>query len=508
MKRILLSLLMALPLFTKAQVGVYQADMVADMVGCNTHFSWPGAYSDSFTTLKSRLQELGVRHIRDINMGSDTAFNDRINQLAGAGIKSDIICEPWWTWPENLAYFKTIRYLPNAPVEFIEYPNELFDYPGITASKCITDYTGFYNTYRNDTATAGIPLFGPSFSDNAYGPGQFIDSGGYDMTDKMDYGNLHCYPGGTYVEGPEGGGNGISLDADIDEYHLINQGNKPLAATETGYQRPDNGQWGVTDSVAAKYEPRVLMWYLKKGLRYAYRYQLIDDNAGHAGAPNYYGILDSNCAGRPGFYAIKNTIKLFSDPGPMFTPGTLAYTLSGDTAGAHLQSMLFQKRNGNFLLVLWQAVSSGTCNASPEDFNTLPVALKVTVSGVGGGTAMGYTPSFDSSAVASFDSIDTMAINVSDHVYVLEIIPATTQRNAIRVFPNPATTQLNIAAAENITNIVITNLFGQTVYSSQLAVGSLQAGVDLSALPGGVYFLRVNPSAGSGQVFVRKFVKE
>ena len=217
MKRILLSLLMALPLFTKAQVGVYQADMVADMVGCNTHFSWPGAYSDSFTTLKSRLQELGVRHIRDINMGSDTAFNDRINQLAGAGIKSDIICEPWWTWPENLAYFKTIRYLPNAPVEFIEYPNELFDYPGITASKCITDYTGFYNTYRNDTATAGIPLFGPSFSDNAYGPGQFIDSGGYDMTDKMDYGNLHCYPGGTYVEGPEGGGNGISLDADIDE---------------------------------------------------------------------------------------------------------------------------------------------------------------------------------------------------------------------------------------------------------------------------------------------------
>ena len=101
-----------------------------------------------------------------------------------------------------------------------------------------------------------------------------------------------------------------------------------------------------------------------------------------------------------------------------------------------------------------------------------------------------------------------MAINVSDHVYVLEIIPATTQRNAIRVFPNPATTQLNIAAAENITNIVITNLFGQTVYSSQLAVGSLQAGVDLSALPGGVYFLRVNPSAGSGQVFVRKFVKE
>ncbi len=112
-----------------------------------THtFAWTGIYSDSFHTLKNRLQELGVRHIRDANFGSDTAFKDRINQLAGIGIKSDIICEPWWTWACDLSYFKLIKYLPNAPVEFIEYPNELFDYHGVTAAQCRTDYTNFYNT--------------------------------------------------------------------------------------------------------------------------------------------------------------------------------------------------------------------------------------------------------------------------------------------------------------------------------------------------------------------------
>ncbi len=501
MKKILLLLLIALPLFTNAQVNIYQADQIADMVGCNTHFSWAGIYSDSFTTLKSRLKELGVRHVRDTNMGSDSIFNDRINQLAGTGIKSDIICEPWWTWPENLSYFKAIKYQSNAPVELIEYPNEWFDYPGVSASKCITDYISFYNTYKGDTATAALPLFGPSFSNNAYGPEQFLDSGGYDMTDKMDYGNLHCYPGGTYVEGPQGGGNGISLDADITEYHSINHGNKLLAATETGYQLPSNGQWGVTDSVAAKYDPRMLMWYLKKGLKYAYLYQLINDNNSHAGAVDYYGILDSNCRGRLSFYAIKNTIKLFSDPGMAFTPGTLTYALSGDTAGAHLQSMLFQKRNGNFLLVLWQAISSGTCNASPEDFNNLAVAVKVTISGIAGGTALGYTPSFDSNAVASFASIDTMAVNVADHIYVLEITPAPVNGNAMKVFPNPATTQITIYAPENITNIVITNVLGQIVYSSQLTFRSLQVSVDVADLPGGVYLVRVNGSA-------RKFVKD
>jgi hypothetical protein len=86
----------------------------------------------------------------------------------------------------------------------------------------------------------------------------------------------------------------------------------------------------------------------------------------------------------------------------------------------------------------------------------------------------------------------------------------------IYLYPNPATTQLTISASENITSITITNLLGQTVYSSQFAVsGQLPTAncrlqtIDVSALPSGVYFVRVNPSAGSGQVsVVRKFLKE
>jgi len=481
-----------------AQVNAYQADQIADMVGCGTHFDKAGVYSDSFVTLKSRLQELGVRHIRDTNFGSDSAFNDRVNQLAGTGIKSDIICEPWWTWPENLTYFKAIKYQPNAPVEFIEYPNELFDYPGVTTSQCITAYINFYSTYKGDTATAGIPLFGPSFSNNVSGPGQFIDSGGYDMTDKMDYGNLHCYPGGTYVEGPQGGGNGISLDADINEYHLINQGNKPLVATETGYQLPFDNQWGVTDSVAAKYEPRVLMWYLKKDIKYTYRYQLINDTNNLSWPANNYEILNSDCSRRLSFYAIKNTIKLFNDPGQSFKPGTLNYALSGDTSG--IQSIVFQKRNGNFLLVLWQAISSGTCNASPDNYNNPPVEVKVTISGMVGGTALGYLPSFDSNSVASYLRIDTMTINVPDHIYILEISPTEVGAISTNIYPNPSSGFITISAPDNITGVTISNLVGQTLYSYKFNSPLVQ--VDVADLPAGVYFIKVNSSE------VRKFVKE
>jgi sugar lactone lactonase YvrE len=76
----------------------------------------------------------------------------------------------------------------------------------------------------------------------------------------------------------------------------------------------------------------------------------------------------------------------------------------------------------------------------------------------------------------------------------------TTQ--SISFFPNPTTTQLTISSSDNITSIFITNLLGQMVYCSQLAVGSMQASVDVAGLPSGVYFVKVNG------VDVRKFVKE
>jgi hypothetical protein len=93
----------------------------------------------------------------------------------------------------------------------------------------------------------------------------------------------------------------------------------------------------------------------------------------------------------------------------------------------------------------------------------------------------------------------------------------------VRIFPNPATTQLTISAPGSINSIAISNVMGQVVYSWQFAVGSSQSAVcsqpafpvgrpstvncqlqtvDVSALPAGVYLVRVNNTV------VRRFVKE
>ncbi len=72
--------------------------------------------------------------------------------------------------------------------------------------------------------------------------------------------------------------------------------------------------------------------------------------------------------------------------------------------------------------------------------------------------------------------------------------------NNISVYPNPATKNLTIVARDGISTVVISNLLGQTVYINHY--NCMQAGIDVSNLPPGIYLVRVNGSE------VTKFVKE
>ena len=69
-----------------------------------------------------------------------------------------------------------------------------------------------------------------------------------------------------------------------------------------------------------------------------------------------------------------------------------------------------------------------------------------------------------------------------------------------QIYPNPATTFVAISSSAKITTMSIINLLGQTVYTHEYSSEKVQ--VDVSALPAGVYFVKIN---GTG---VRKFIKE
>ena len=74
------------------------------------------------------------------------------------------------------------------------------------------------------------------------------------------------------------------------------------------------------------------------------------------------------------------------------------------------------------------------------------------------------------------------------------------QQSAFDLYPNPTTTSLTIVASAKIEQVIISDILGQTVFSYNYKTEEVQ--IDVSDLPSGVYFVKVNGSE------VRKFVKE
>ena len=72
--------------------------------------------------------------------------------------------------------------------------------------------------------------------------------------------------------------------------------------------------------------------------------------------------------------------------------------------------------------------------------------------------------------------------------------------NSIELYPNPVTDALTISSTSKIANVDIINLLGQSLFSKEY--NSREVKIDVSSLPDGVYFVRINNSE------MKKFTKQ
>ena len=79
-------------------------------------------------------------------------------------------------------------------------------------------------------------------------------------------------------------------------------------------------------------------------------------------------------------------------------------------------------------------------------------------------------------------------------------VPEVINNNIKDLYPNPVSSILTIAATEKISDIVIADLLGQTVYKQNCDVSQVQ--VDVTSLSSGIYFVKINGAE------VKKFIKE
>lgn len=98
----------------------------------------------------------------------------------------------------------------------------------------------------------------------------------------------------------------------------------------------------------------------------------------------------------------------------------------------------------------------------------------------------------------SFVKVDALAFGVSTGVAQLDQVPG------LRIWPSPAMDQVNVAAADPISDVNVLDLTGRTVLAK--AMGREQATLGIADLPTGRYLMQVHMVDGRCQV--RSFIKQ
>lgn len=336
----------------------------------------------------------------------DAVTKDRFLELAGKGIKL-LLCTANAV-DYDTDYVRALNGSGMQVVEAVEPPNERDNAWGANMPAQLRSYMmGFYSRYRIDPAMSSVPVLGPSFS-NTRDSAQKLQAAFPDATGYMDCGNVHSYAGRD-PEGRYGGGWGIALVDALGRQRMSST--KTVWASECGYKMSggNSGHPAVTPRAAAKYLPRQFLSHLLRGAPALYAYQLLNND----GSP------------RLQFTALKNFIAMFKDSGAAFTPGTLSYALSGDLT--NIQQMLFQKRDGRFLLAVWQGVPSSTAADDGGIADIEPARRPLTLSlAASVSKASIYEPSFSAAAKQTYANAAGLAViplGVPDHLLVIELVP-------------------------------------------------------------------------------------
>ena len=387
------------------------ANLFVDSVGVVVHLNRRNsAYSNYDTIIRPRLQELGIRHIRDGARQDDTATLQKFADLATLGIKSVLVMDPR-DQATAAAAVDIVKTIPTA-VEAVVGPNEWDVWEDLTYKE--QPFPGgvqlfqseLYGAIKNDPATAALPVLSPTVAlwHNATQLGAV----------NCDYGAMHSYPGG---EPPTAG-----LD-----WHWIPSTqqicpSQPIIATESGWHNAisdDSGQPGVSEAAGGKYVPRLWLEYFNRDIRRVYMNELIDKWQSTKRESNF-GLLRQDGSPKPAFTALQNLIALLQDGPGDFAPGSLSYTKTGTTT--KVQHTQLQKQDGRFYLILWQEVPSfDLVNqrdiAVPLFFFNEKVSTEIY-------TARLYQPLQSAAPTAQYNNPRSLVLNVSDAPLVLELAPA------------------------------------------------------------------------------------
>jgi hypothetical protein len=476
-----------------AVVQARSADSFVDSTGVVVKLGG-GKPNSEWTTVRQKLIDSGLRNIRE-GYNSTTVVN-RLIDLNNNGIKIVWLITPTQGTRPNSTYWITgesqfnkdniVDFLKNRigvnRIRAVEMNNELdvFHaqtrwYPSDTSGlsndpnsnryyinylKDVTRDTS--NALKADSATANMPLIGPSLTS----PGAYSALG--NLSTYVNHGSIHWYMAGRHPETGGWGDNGYGSY----EYQKTHTGGvtapgKPLVATEGfGNTNPAGDSPGSAwwpEDIHGRYYPR---WFLKQfvgGSPISISYDFVDDGTNATNPEDNFGLLRHDLSEKPAYKAIKNLLNLLKEPNANFTPGSVDIMISGDTNG--VQQCLLQKSNGTYYLCVWLDKKSWNMDSWDGPLGRRAVnAQNVTLS----------VPSFSGSSATYYtlDDAGNMTSNAKTISSSKTIDLAVTDRVAV--------VQFSTAVASG-TNLVSNPSFDAENFDTQTPSGWSEAGNNINA---------------------------
>jgi hypothetical protein len=328
----------------------------ADSVGVATHIVYYSTAYGDWPRAVARLEELGVRHLRDGVYGNPSAqwraWNERYYRAVELASSRGMRFLFGMGRPGSET--GTIDQLAEVVARFrhaadgLEAPNE-FDHfvggPGWTSA--LRDYQRrLYRRVKGDPRLRGLRVVGPSFK----APASARRVG--DQRALLDVGNIHPYTGGRSPSPSH-------LRTEMARAAAVSA-RKPVWATEAGFHnatRATTGQPGVSEAAAAVYLVRTFLEHFRSGIPRTYAYELLDQTPERArrDPERHFGLLRHDFSPKPAFTALKRLLAVVGRDRSAGSLRPVGVTVSG--APRDLRRLVLRRRDGTYVVALWRQAS-------------------------------------------------------------------------------------------------------------------------------------------------------
>jgi hypothetical protein len=350
----------AAPMFSRSAAG-QQASSATDFlngVGVGIHLPQKQtAYFTNFGRVIELIKDIGITHLRDdatfaSYVSRDHDFYKRVRILVALGYRFDLVCAD----PLNEYMFVPSRKLQDIydwcdqGIEIFEGANEpnLVKKPNMNPAISAEHQRALFAAVKANAKMRNIIVAAPSYILKNVAIAE-------DLSDAVDWINLHPYPG---MENPETRGPS-ALNGFISGAERI-FGKKPVLVSETGYHtalQTTKSFLPVSESIKTRYLPRLLLWNFMNGVKRTYIYELMDSfDRGLADPDSHFGLADFTGNPKASFAGLKQFLALFRRASAKPGAGQeLKFNLTGNVEN-HLTAV-FKRDDGSHLLFLWLGIS-------------------------------------------------------------------------------------------------------------------------------------------------------